>query len=145
VILLDTNILIYATIVGQPEFPAANAWLNAQFDSGIRIGMPWQSLLGYVRITTNRGSFEHPEPVTSAWQRVQEWLAVDNVWAPTPTERHADELDRLLRIPGVTHNHVSVAHLAALAIEHGLTVCSADTDFAKFPGVKWMNPLIERA
>jgi hypothetical protein len=77
-----------------------------------------------------------------AWQQVSDWLACDPVWIPQPTERHAEVLGTLLTQPGVQGNLVSDAHLAALAIEHGLTLCSTDGDFARFRGLKWLNPLV---
>ena len=62
-------------------------------------------------------------------------------WVPEPTERHAAVLDKLLALPGIYGNLVPGAHLAALAIEHGLTMCSTDSDFARFPDLTWLNPL----
>jgi predicted nucleic acid-binding protein len=47
----------------------------------------------------------------------------------------------LIALPGIDANLVHDAHLAALAIEHGLTLCSTDGDFARFPGLRWINPL----
>jgi len=76
-----------------------------------------------------------------AWQRVSDWFSAATVWIPAPTERHAEVLGGLLSHPGVHGNLVSDAHLAALAIEHGLTVCSTDGDFARFSGLRWVNPL----
>ncbi len=76
-----------------------------------------------------------------AWGQVSSWLSADPVWTPAPTERHAQVLAELLALPGVLGNLVSDAHLAALAIEHGLTLCSTDGDFARFPGLSWRNPL----
>ena len=76
-----------------------------------------------------------------AWQQVTHWLAAAPVWTPAPTERHAEVLGNLLALPGVHGNLAPDAHLAALAIEHGLTLCSADGDFARFPGLRWLNPL----
>ena len=76
-----------------------------------------------------------------AWQQVANWLSVATVWTPAPTERHAAVLGALLASPGLYANLVPDAHLAALAIEHGLTMCSTDGDFARFPGLVWFNPL----
>ena len=79
--------------------------------------------------------------MAAAWQEVFNWLASDPVWIPQPTERHADILSGLLAQPGVRGDLVPDAHLAALAIEHGLTLCSTDGDFARFRELKWLNPL----
>ena len=77
-----------------------------------------------------------------AWRQVAEWLSCDNVWTPQPGEHHRRILGQLLTHTRVQGNFVMDAHLAALAIEHGLTLCSADSDFAKFPGLRWINPLV---
>ena len=76
-----------------------------------------------------------------AWAQVEQWLSCDLVWTPVPTARHADVLKPLLRLPLMTSRLVPDADLAALAMEHGLTLCSTDGDFARFPGLKWENPL----
>jgi uncharacterized protein len=80
----------------------------------------------------------------SSWAPVAgplEWLSLDPVWIPHPTDRHADVLQPLLSQAGQRANLVPDAHLAALAIEHGLTLCSADEDFARFSNLSWENPL----
>jgi hypothetical protein len=98
-------------------------------------------LLAFVRLVTNPRVLERPESATSAWEQVEAWLDCPGVWIPQPTERHRDVLGRLLALPGVQANLVPDAHLAALAIEHGLTLCSTDGDFARFPDLRWENPL----
>jgi hypothetical protein len=74
---------------------------------------------------------------------VRAWLGSEAAWIPEPTARHAEVLNRLLALPGIRGNLVPDAHLAALAIEHGLTLCSTDGDFARFPGLVWRDPLAE--
>jgi uncharacterized protein len=103
--------------------------------------LPWASLLAFLRITTNPRMFSHPAPMPKAWSQVGDWLACETVWVPTPTERHASILESLLAQNDVFGNLVPDAHLAALAVEHGLTLCSADGDFARFASLKWHNPL----
>jgi len=76
-----------------------------------------------------------------AWRQVLDWLACEPAWMPGPTERHAEVLGQLLELPGVHGALVTDAHLAALAIEHGLILCSTDGDFARFPNLRWENPL----
>jgi predicted nucleic acid-binding protein len=78
--------------------------------------------------------------IQDAWQQVRDWLACEPVWILQPTERHSDILGELLALPAV-QNLVTDAHLGALAIEHGLTLCSIDGDFARFSGLSWRNPL----
>ena len=83
------------------------------------------------------------EPITTgtAWRQVREWLAATPVWIPTPTSRHEAVLGALLEGSGATADLVHDAQFAALALEHGLAVCSADSDFARFTEVEWVNPL----
>jgi uncharacterized protein len=95
----------------------------------------------FLRLVTNARVFERPESIAQAWQQVRDWLACDSVWIPQPTERHVAVLDEPLSQHGVHANLVPDAHLAALAIEHGLTLCSTDGDFARFSNLRWLNPL----
>lgn len=83
----------------------------------------------------------HPVTPARAWGQVDQWPSCDRVWTPLPTVRHADVLGPLLRLPHMTSRLVPDAALAALAMEHGLTLCSTDGDFARFPNLKWDNPL----
>lgn len=105
------------------------------------VGLPWPSLLAFLRIVTNPRIFEKPESVMSAWGQVEAGLSCPNVWIPQPGEGHRALLARLPGQMSGGSNLVPDAHLAALAIEHGLTLCSTDGDFARFPGLRWMNPL----
>lgn len=140
-ILVDVNLLIYATTESMPQHRASRTWLETQLNGSSRVGLPWGSLLGFVRVTTNRHAFPRAMTMGNAWQQVLDWLACEPSWIPQPTERHAEILGALLAQPGVNGNLVSDAHLAALAIEHGLTLCSTDGDFARFRELKWQNPL----
>jgi toxin-antitoxin system PIN domain toxin len=141
VILVDANILIYAHVESFAQHQVARAWLDQQLNRSTRVGLPWVSLLAFLRLVTNPRVFERPEPMVDAWTQVRAWLACEPVWIPHPTDRHADLLSELLVLPGVNANLVPDAHLAALALEHGLTLCSTDGDFARFPTLRWLNPL----
>jgi uncharacterized protein len=141
VILVDANLLIYAYSSNFPQHAAAHEWLDQQINGSARVGLPWASLLAFLRITTNPRMFSRPAPMSKAWAQVEAWLACETVWVPAPTERHSGVLRGLLLQRDVLGNLVSDAHLAALAIEHGLTLCSADGDFARFASLRWHNPL----
>jgi len=141
VILIDANILIYSHVESFAQHDTARHWLDQQINGTTRVGMPWESLLAFLRLVTNARVFERPEPVAKAWQQVRDWLSCDSVWIPQPTERHVAVLNGLLSQPGVYGNLVPDAHLAALAIEHGLTLCSTDGDFGRFPILRWLNPI----
>jgi toxin-antitoxin system PIN domain toxin len=140
-ILVDANLLLYAANHAAPEHDRARTWLDDLLSGTARVGIPWPSLLAFVRLASNPLVVRHPVSVDVAWAQVREWLSVEVVWLPLPTDRHADVLGELCRLQGITSRLVPDAHLAALAIEHGLTLCSTDGDFAKFPGLRWQNPL----
>lgn len=140
-ILIDANLLIYAHVSSFPQHVDAKEWLDAQLNGPSPVGLPWQSLLAFLRIVTNPRIFEHPESMTDAWVQTQSWLDCDTVWIPEPTERHREVLGSLFNGSGMLANLVPDAHLATLAIEHGLELCSSDGDFARFPKVRWRNPL----
>jgi uncharacterized protein len=143
VILVDANLLIYAHVSSMPQHAQARDWLDAQLSSSAPVGLPWPSLLGFLRIVTNPRVFERPEPIAEAWRQVETWLEAEVAWIPQPTERHRDVLGVLFTAGGLQGNLVPDAHLAALAIEHGLLLCSTDGDFGRFPDLRWQNPLTE--
>jgi hypothetical protein len=140
-ILIDTNLLLYATFKHTSDHERARQWLDEQFESAPRIGLPWHSLLGFVRLASNLRIYRNGPSPEQSWRVVREWLGASNAWIPQPTERHADVLDQLFSSASVDSRSVADTHLAALAIEHGLVLCSADTDFARFPSLRWFNPL----
>lgn len=139
--LIDANLLIFAADALAPEHARASAWLTAQLNGDRRVGIPWESITAFVRITTHPRATSRPLGPAAAWRFVEDWLAVDVVWIPVATERHADVLRGLIDRYRIAGNLVPDAHLAAIAIEHGLEICSADTDFGRFTEVRWHNPL----
>jgi uncharacterized protein len=142
-ILIDVNLLVYAWDRRAPLHQPAVHWLDVQLSSSVRVGLPWECLLGFLRVVTNPRIFERPAPVLEAWGAVEHWLTASNVWIPTPGPRHQDILGSLLPHLGGGAKLIPDAHLAALAIEHGLTLCSTDGDFARFKNLRWLNPLSE--
>jgi len=141
VILVDTNLLVYARMSSLPQHRAAREWLDGRLNDHPRVGLPWTSLLGFLRIVTNSRIFERPDSIHAAWSQAEAWLRCPNVWIPQPAEGHAAIFGRLLTHTASVANLVPDAHLAALAVEHGLALCSTDGDFARFPGLKWVNPI----
>lgn len=142
-ILVDANILVYARLSSFKQNVRARAWLDARLNGSAPVGLPWPSLLGFVRITTNPRILDRPLAIEQAWQQVTEWLACPPVWIPHPGDAHAGILGSLLAGTRASGNLVPDAHLAALALEHGLTVFSSDGDFARFDGLVWENPLAD--
>jgi toxin-antitoxin system PIN domain toxin len=141
VILVDANLLVYATNARAPEHDRARRWLEDSFERSGRVGLPWQSLSAFVRLVTNPRVLSPPVPVALAWEQVEDWLDHEAVWVPGPTEEHRRVLGGLLLESRAQGNLVTDAQLAALAIEHDLTLCSTDRDFAAFPSLRFKNPL----
>lgn len=140
-ILVDANLLVYAHVVSLAQHQAARVWLDSNLNGSTQVALPWPTLLSFVRLVSNPRIFEHPRSISDAWAQVEEWLACRVVWIPQPTEHHQEILGSLLTNALARSNLVPDAHLAALSIEHGLTLCSTDRDFARFPGLRWDDPL----
>ena len=140
-ILVDANLLLYAKFSTFPEHERIHGWFDARLNDVDRVALPWESLLAFVRLSTNTRMFARPLSTAESWRQVRSWLSLDTTWSPTPTTEHEEVLDSLLAPGGITPKLVMDAHLAALAIEHGLVLCSADGDFARFPGLRWHNPI----
>lgn len=140
-ILVDANLLIYACVSGFAQHRRARQWLENALHQGPNVGLPWPSLLAFVRLVSNPRLFSQPQSSIAAWRQVEEWLDVSNVWIPLPGERHREIMRGLLRVAGIQSNVVPDAHLAALAIEHGLILCSTDSGFGRFRDLHWENPI----
>ena len=140
-ILVDVNLLVYAWDRGAACHESAVRWLDSKLSESARVGLPWECLLGFMRVVTNPRIYERPAPVNVAWRQVEHWLSARSAWVPLPGDRHQEILGRLLIRLGGGARLIPDAHLAALAIEHGLDLCSTDGDFARFDGLRWVNPL----
>ena len=141
-ILLDVNLLIYAINEDAPLHRKAKSWLESTVSGTETVALPWIVLLAFLRLTTRIGLFRTPLRVDRAFDLVEAWLDQPVVKTIEPTAKHPRILRDLVMPLGTAGNLTSDAHLAALAIEHGAELCSADTDFARFPGLRWRNPLV---
>ena len=140
-IILDANILLYAYDSASPHHAKARAWIERAFSGTAPIGLPWQTASAFLRIMTNPGlpgaRFSLPEAV----QIVDRWLEQPNVRLLAPGDDHWPLLRQMIvegQAPGPL---VSDAQLAALTIEYGGVLHTTDRDFARFPGLRWKNPL----
>lgn len=118
----------------------ARAWLDERLNGAERVGLPWGALLAFLRLSASSRVMSRPIALRDAVAVIRAWLELPVTWVPQPTERHAETLAGLLE-PETKANLVADAHLAALAIEHGLVLCSTDRDFARFDGLRWIDPL----
>ena len=139
-ILVDANLLLYAYYEDYAQNVAVRRWLDEVLLGEHRVGLPWPCLLAFVRLATNPRLFSEPATIHEAWAQVQNWLDCPCAWIPQAGERHRAVLASCLAAVS-TSNGVPDAHLAALALEHGLTIYSADSGFSRFPGLRWVNPL----
>lgn len=139
--LVDANLLLFSVDRVSPYHDRAAAWLSEQLNGERRVALPWESLTAFVRIATHSRATPTPLSPSAAWEFVEAWLAVPTAWIPVPTEQHVAVLRELIAKYGLAGNLVPDGHLAALAIEHGLELASADTDFARFTELRWVNPL----
>jgi uncharacterized protein len=137
----DVNLLLYAYDSRSPRHTQARQWLEQVLSGAETVGLTWNVLLGFIRLSTRSAVVENPYEVTEAIGLVESWIAQPCATVVGPSERHASVLRELLAPLGAGGNLTSDAHLAALAIEHGATLCSCDTDFSRFPGLRWVDPL----
>jgi toxin-antitoxin system PIN domain toxin len=141
-IVLDANILLYAYDVNAPLYPAARRYLESIFSAPYPIGIPLQSVLAFLRITTQRGALRAPYSTEEAISLVNEWLALPQVRLLTPGERHWVVLRRLVLEGQAAGRLVTDAEIAAMTIEYGGELHTNDRGFARFPGLRWTNPLV---
>lgn len=139
--LIDANLLLYAVDEASTFHDPARTWVTETLNGPRRVGLPWQTLGAFLRISTHPRAAVSPLGPDEAWAHLEAWLASPAAWIPQPTSAHADVLGSLIRTYQLRANMVTDAQLAALAIEHGLTIYSTDTDFARFAELRWENPL----
>jgi uncharacterized protein len=137
----DLNLLIYAIDEESPRHKPARLWLEETLSGTETVGFAWLVLLGFIRLSTNPVVFQRQLNSDEALDYIDGWLAQPCATVVTPTERHSALLRELLRPLGTAGNLTSDVHLAALAIEHGAELCSADADFSRFEGLRWRDPL----
>lgn len=140
-ILVDANLLLYAVNRDLPQHEAARAWWESVLSRNAPVGMAWVVVLAFLRISTSSRIFEHPLDIKSAVAYIEEWLSVSCVVSITPGPEHWQTLQQLITYSGTGGNLTTDVHLAALAIEQGYTLYSADNDFKRFTGLIHINPL----
>lgn len=139
--LCDANLLLYAYNVDAADHIKAKEWLEDELSSTSLFGLSWQTITAFIRISTNHRAFLHPLTIDEAVDVVSSWLERPQCRVLTETEQHWDILAELLAKEKAVGPLVMDAHLAALAIEHGATLATTDKDFARFTGLKTINPL----
>jgi hypothetical protein len=139
--LVDVNILLYAVNEDDPLHKKILAWWEGALQSAEPVALAWSVVHGYLRLATHPRVFARPQTIDEATDRIGHWLAHPNIHLATETEDHWRVLRDLVREVGTVGNHVTDAHLAALAICRGATLVSCDRDFARFRQLRWENPV----
>jgi uncharacterized protein len=137
----DVNILLYAVDEGSVRHEPARAWVEERLSGTETFALAWVVLLAFIRLTTSSRVVRSPLRTSEALDLVDGWLAQPCATVVHPTSRHASVLRELLEPLGTAGSLTTDAHLAALAIEHGLILCSSDGDFGRFGALRWENPL----
>ncbi len=141
--ILDANLLLYAVNAEAPQHARARTWLEEVLAGSETIGFAWTVLLAFVRLSTRAAVFPRPLTAQDSLDLIEVWLRQPCSTIVHPRERHLRILRDLIAPLGTGGNLASDAHLAALAIEHGAELCSCDSDFSRFPGLRWRNPLTD--
>jgi uncharacterized protein len=139
--LVDLNLLLYAVNRDAPHHVKARGWLERTLSGEETVALPWIVILGFLRITTHPRVLSRPLSVEQALEVVDGWLSRSNVITPPAGDEHWAVLRPLLADSGTAGNLTTDAHLAALAVEGDCELCSTDTDFGRFPNLRWMNPI----
>ncbi len=137
----DANLLLYAEDTLSPHHEAACAWWDGQLSGTDSVCLCWPVVNAFIRISTNARLHKRPLTLPEATERVTSWFGQPCVRMVNPTEFHWKIFQEQLRESSAVGNLVSDAHLAALAIEHACTLFSTDRDFARFPSLKWVDPV----
>jgi uncharacterized protein len=141
VIIPDLNLLVYAYNESAPLHAKARAFWEQALSRDLPVGVPWVVVLGFVRLTTHARVLAEPLSATDALARVEAWFARPAVRIVEPGPQHLVILRRLVEATGVAASLTTDTHLAALAIEHQAELLSNDSDFGRFPGLRWRNPI----
>lgn len=140
-ILIDANLLLYAYHPRAAQHDASRAWLEATLSGPELVRFAWLTLWAFLRIATNPRAFEHPLSASEAGSVIASWLAQPTVSILEPGERHWEILRELVGEGQAAGPLVMDAVIAAIALEHGATLCTTDRDFSRFTRLKWTNPL----
>lgn len=140
-ILIDANLLLYAYHPRAAQHEQSRAWLESVLSGPDLVRFSWLTLWAFLRIGTNFRVYEQPLTTGEAEAIVTSWLAQPNAGILEPAERHWQILRGLMREGQAVGALVMDAVLAAIALEHGATLCTTDRDFSRFRELKWMNPL----
>jgi toxin-antitoxin system PIN domain toxin len=139
--ILDANILLYAYGAASPHHAKAREWLEEAFSGTEPVGLPWPTLAAFLRIVTNPRLPGFRRSLEEAVRAVDEWLEQPNVRVLAPSDEHWALFRRMIFEGQAPGPMISDAEISALTIEYGGVLYTTDRDFARFPGLRWTNPL----
>lgn len=142
-ILPDVNVLVHAHNADSTVHARARRWWDRCLSGTEGVGLAWATLLGFIRVTTNRRVVARPLAVRDVMERIQGWLDLPHVHLAQPSETHFARLRSELERLGTAANLTTDAHLAVLAMERGYVLYTTDADFVRFRGLRWVNPCEE--
>ena len=137
----DINLLVYAYNSDAPKHEQARTWWEESLSAPRPVGLAWAVMLGYLRLITSRSVLIDPFLPAEAIGHIRAWLARPQVHVLGPGARHLDLIEALMDAAHASGQLTTDVHLAALAIEHQAELCSNDSDFSRFPGLRWTDPL----
>lgn len=140
-IVLDANLLIYSYDTASPDHRKSRAWLEDIFSEAEPVGLPWQTVTAFLRVVSNRKFPRSRLTLEQCVQIVDHWLEQPNVRIMVPGNEHWSVLKRMVVEGRAAGPLVSDAEIAALTVEYGGVLYTTDRDFARFPGLRWKNPL----
>lgn len=139
-ILPDVNVLVHAHNSDSAVHETARDWWDNCLSGSEGVGLAWATLLGFVRVSTNRKIVARPLPVRDVMETIHRWIELPHIHIAQPSDRHFARLRVVLEQLGAAGNLTTDAHLAVLAMERGYVLYSTDADFARFTGLRWVNP-----
>lgn len=137
---IDANVLIYAVNKDAPHHSDSYRWIEQALNGGDTLGMTWNAMIAFYRITTHGALLSRPLSTAEASEQLELWLSSPHARIVQPGPTHLQTLNMLLGSTGTGGNLVNDAHLAAIALEHRVSIVSYDNDFDRFPGVRWDSP-----
>jgi toxin-antitoxin system PIN domain toxin len=136
----DVNVLVHAHNSDSPVHDAARDWWDSCLSGSEGVGLAWATLLGFIRLTTNRKIVARALPISDVTDTIHRWLELPHIHVAQPSDAHFVRLRAVLERLGTAGNLTTDAHLAVLAMERGYVLYSTDADFARFAGLRWVNP-----
>lgn len=142
-LVVDTNVLVYAADADSPFHGACRDWLEARRLRAEAWFCTWPIAYEFLRVSTHQRVLRNPWKCTEAWGFLSVLLDSPGLGMLVPTARHAEVAGEVLReLPHLAGNILHDAHTAILMREHGVRqICTRDTDFHRFPFVQVVDPV----